>query len=189
MTSAICTQCDHPHGRGLHCYWCCDRLHGLHDEYLCRGAHGQRLKPAAALAPQGLCLPRFDRFLEFDNLVSSASQLRIDPQKYIRQAADSLPPLRTLFMTGADAATALGVARKTVERWIASGRLRGERVGRKHSVVLVAIADVERLKAQRPPRPRTIEASAGLMDQQSPTGQGPIKGRTYRGRDHPRTLP
>lgn len=49
--------------------------------------------------------------------------------------------LADLYMTPSQAASALSVNRLTVRRWVASGRVLGERVG---TITLIWRADIER---------------------------------------------
>ena len=54
--------------------------------------------------------------------------------------------LADLYVTTGQAAAALWVNRLTIQRWVKSGKLSGERVG---SVTLIPKVEVERLVARR----------------------------------------
>jgi excisionase family DNA binding protein len=60
-----------------------------------------------------------------------------------------------MFMSAATMARTYGIHVETVRRWLATGRLRGHRLGEKHSHWRIQPADamglVERLLRKRPP--------------------------------------
>ena len=51
--------------------------------------------------------------------------------------------LRLMFMTAKEAATALKVHQRTIRRWVQSGKLRGETIGK---ITLVLRVDVRNLR-------------------------------------------